>query len=76
MSEKTQGTVLKFLHCGDIHLDTPYMGLSPEKSDERRVSLRTTFMKMMEYVRGAGINYVLISGDLFETEFDFPQLSK
>ena len=68
MSEKTQSTVLKFLHCGDIHLDTPYMGLSPEKSDERRISLRTTFMKMMEYVRGAGINYVLISGDLFETE--------
>ena len=25
-------------------------------------------MKMMEYVRGAGINYVLISGDLFETD--------
>ena len=68
MSEKTQSTILKFLHCGDIHLDTPYAGLSPEKSDERRASLRNTFMKMMEYVRGAGINYVLISGDLFETD--------
>ena len=68
MSEKTQGRILKFLHCGDIHLDTPYSGLSPEQSDERRVGLRNTFMKMMDYVRGAGINYVLISGDLFETE--------
>ena len=68
MSEKTQPKIIKFLHCADIHLDTPFVGLSPEKSDERRVGLRSAFMKMMEYVRGAGIDYVLISGDLFETE--------
>ncbi len=68
MSEKTQATVLKFLHCADIHLDTPFTGLSPEKSDERRKGLRQSFMKMMDYVRGAGINYVLISGDLFDKE--------
>ena len=68
MGDKTQATVLKFLHIGDIHLDTPFTGLAPEKSDERRAGLRQSFMKMMDYVRGAGINYVLISGDLFETE--------
>ena len=69
MSDKKQTTSLKFLHCSDIHLDTPYAGLSPEKSDERRRGLRETFMRMMEYVRHSGINYVLISGDLFETEY-------
>lgn len=68
MSEKAQETVLKFLHFGDVHLDTPFTGLTPEKSDERRAGLRRNFIKMMEYVRGAGIDYVLISGDLFETE--------
>ena len=68
MGEKTQATVLKFLHIGDIHLDTPFTGLAPELSDERRVGLRQSFIKMMDYVRGAGINYVLISGDLFETD--------
>ena len=26
-------------------------------------------MKMMEYIRGTGINYVIISGDLFEAEY-------
>ena len=66
MSEKTQSTVLKFLHCGDIHLDTPFAGLSPEKSDECRARLRHSFVRMMDYVRTAGIDYVLISGDLFE----------
>ena len=68
MSETTQATILKFLHCGDIHLDTPFVGLTPEKSDERRLGLRHSFRKMMDYVRGAGVNYVLISGDLFENE--------
>lgn len=68
MNDKNQSTVLKFLHCGDIHLDTPFVGLAPEKSDERRAGLRQNFMKMMDYVRGAGVHYVLISGDLFETD--------
>ena len=68
MSEQTQATILKFLHCGDIHLDTPFTGLSPEKSDERRIGLRQSFMKIMEYVRASGVDYVLISGDLFETD--------
>ena len=69
MSDKQQGTKLKFLHCADIHLDTPYAGLSPEKCDERRRGLRATFMRMMEYVRGSGINYCIISGDFFDTEY-------
>lgn len=68
MGDKTQTTALKFLHMGDVHLDTPFRGLSPELSDERRIGLRRSFTEMMEYVRGAGINYVLVSGDLFETE--------
>ena len=68
MRETTQATVLKVLHCGDIHLDTPFADLTPEKSDERRRGLRESFRKMMDYVRGAGINYVLISGDLFDNE--------
>ena len=67
MSDKTQATALKFLHIGDVHLDTPFRGLSPELSDERRIGLRQSFSQMMEYVRGAGINYVLVSGDLFDT---------
>ena len=68
MSE-TKITPVKILHCADVHLDTPYVGLSPEKSDERRRGLRATFMRMMEYVRHASINYVLISGDLFDVRY-------
>jgi DNA repair exonuclease SbcCD nuclease subunit len=66
MSDKKIGERLKFLHCSDLHLDTPYIGLSPDKSDERRAALRQTFRRLMEYVRNAGIQYVLMSGDIFD----------
>ncbi|MBQ7363638.1 MAG: DNA repair exonuclease [Clostridia bacterium] len=67
--ENKQSKKIKFLHCSDIHLDAPYVGLSSEKTDERRRELRTTFMRMMEFVRERAVDYVLISGDLFETKF-------
>ena len=66
---ENKAKAIKFLHCADIHLDTPYVGLSPEKSDERRRGLRATFMHMMEYVRQGEINYCLMSGDIFDTRY-------
>ncbi len=69
MAEMKKTTHLRFLHCSDIHLDTPFTGLSMEKSNERRRALRTTFMQMMQYVRDRGVNAVLISGDLFNIRY-------
>ena len=69
MSEAKESKKLKFLHCSDIHLDAPFVGLTNEKSDERKRELRTTFMRLMEFVRERKIDYVLISGDLFERRF-------
>lgn len=66
---ENKAKAIKFLHCADIHLDTPYVGLSPEKSDERRRGLRATYMNMMEYVRQSEINYCLMSGDIFDTRY-------
>ena len=64
MEEKAK-TRIRFLHCSDIHLDTPFVGLSAEKSEERRRMLRGSFVKMMQYVRETNINIVLMSGDIF-----------
>ncbi len=69
MEENIQGKKIKILHCSDIHLDAPFVGLTAEKADERRRELRATFSKMMEFVRERKINYVLIAGDLFETKY-------
>jgi hypothetical protein len=69
MSENSKNTHLRFLHCSDIHLDTPTVGLTAEKCDERRRELRSSFMRMMQYVRDRGVNVVLISGDLFDNRY-------
>ncbi len=66
MSDRKIGERLKILHCSDLHLDTPYVGLAPDKSDERRGALRQTFRRLIDYVRNAGIKYVLMSGDIFD----------
>ena len=69
MDENTQKKKIKILHCSDIHLDAPFIGMTGEKADERRRELRSTFAKMMEFVRERAIDYVLIAGDLFETKY-------
>ncbi|MBO5945602.1 MAG: metallophosphoesterase [Clostridia bacterium] len=69
MSTDNKKIHLRFLHCSDIHLDTPFVGLTADKSEERRRVLRSSFMRMMQYVRDSKINVVLMSGDLFNTEY-------
>ena len=60
---------LRILQCGDIHLDAPVVGLSAEKSEERRRALRKTFGDLMTYVRERQIDLVLFCGDLFDNRY-------
>ena len=69
MSQTTEARHIKFLQCSDIHLDTPYTGLSAEKSEERRRELRNSFSRMMQYVRDRGVDVVLMCGDVFDTVY-------
>ncbi len=69
MDENNQSKKLKILHCSDIHLDAPFVGLTTEKADERRRELRSTFAKLMEFIRERAVDYVLIAGDLFDTKY-------
>jgi DNA repair exonuclease SbcCD nuclease subunit len=69
MSQTTEKKHIKFLQCGDIHLDAPYTGHSAEKSEERRRELRNSFSRMMQYVRDRGVDVVLMCGDIFDTVY-------
>lgn len=69
MGQTAEKKHIKFLQCSDIHLDTPYTGLSEEKSEERRRELRTSFNRMMQYVRDRGVDVVLMCGDIFDTVY-------
>ncbi len=59
----------KLLHIADIHLDSPFSLLDAEKASVRRNELRGIFSSVMLFVKSAGIDAVLIAGDLFDTGF-------
>lgn len=61
--------MLKILHTGDIHLDSPFSGLDARRSEIRRAELRSTFSSLMTYVRDNSIDLLLITGDFFDTGF-------
>lgn len=68
MAQKKK-THLRFLHCSDIHLDSPFTGLTAEKSEDRRRVLRSSFLRLMQYIRESNIDVVLMSGDVFDTKY-------
>ena len=61
--------MLRILHTGDIHLDSPFSGLDPKTAEVRRNELRAAFTSMMHYARIERADIILITGDLFDAEF-------
>ena len=43
--------MLKIFHTGDVHLDSPFSGLSFKESDKKRKMLRQVFADMMRFAK-------------------------
>jgi len=54
---------------GDIHLDSPFAAKDPKSAAQRRRELRECFSAAMTGARVAGAQLILISGDVFDSEF-------
>ena len=61
--------MLRILHTGDIHLDSPFSKLDPRLAEQRRQELRRAFVSTMQYARNEKADLVLIAGDLFDHSF-------
>lgn len=61
--------MLRFIHCADVHLDTPFSMEDLENADVRRAELRSAFSSMMLYIRQNRVSLLLIAGDLFSHAF-------
>lgn len=57
---------MKFVHCADIHLDSPFTLTSPEEARRRRTELRADFSSLVLYAKTSGCELFFISGDLFD----------
>ena len=59
--------MFKFLHAADLHLDSPFSALPPERAAERRRESRALPGRLADYVNENGIPLVLLSGDLLDS---------
>ena len=61
---------MKFIHIADVHFDMPFTVLSKKGlAEERRLDQRNSFNKMIEFIKENDIDYLFISGDLYENEY-------
>ena len=62
---------MKFVHIADVHLDTPFKTIS-DRADigvERRLEQRNALKKVIDYIKENNIEYLFISGDLYDQEY-------
>ena len=62
---------MRFIHIADMHLDRPFTVLSKheELGDLRRLEQRKILEKIVEHIKTEKIEYLFISGDLYEHEY-------
>ena len=62
---------MKFVHIADMHFDTPFKVLNSRNKlgEKRRLEQREAFRKIINYIKENNIDYLFISGDLYEHEY-------
>ena len=65
--------MIKLLHAADLHLDSPFSGLSPEQAAARRKEQRELPAKLAELCRIHGCDALLLAGDVFDSESVAPE---
>ncbi len=62
---------MKFVHIADMHFDSPFVNLADKESlgDLRRLEQRKAFKEVIEYIKENHIEYLFISGDLYEQKY-------
>lgn len=65
--------MIHFLHCADLHLDSPFSGLTSEQAAERRRLQRQLPMKIVERSNRLHCDLILFSGDVFDGERVCPE---
>ncbi len=62
---------LKILHAADLHMDSPFEGLSSAKAALRRTEQRALLGRLSALAKSEGVDLVLLSGDLLDGGFAY-----
>src|ERR1035441_2668645 len=69
-SERRNPGQMRFIHCADVHLDTPLQGLAQYTGapvDEIRNATRRAFEKILNAAISEKVDFIIIAGDLYDT---------
>lgn len=63
--------MVKMIHISDVHLGATFKSASygNEFASKRQREIKDTFFNALSYADSNDINYVILSGDIFDTEF-------
>lgn len=67
---------VKLLHAADLHLDSPFEGLSRGKAAIRRAEQRQLLSALAETARREDVDLVLLSGDLLDSSSAYLETSE
>lgn len=68
--------MLKIIHGADVHLDSPFAGLSPERAAQRRGEQRELLDRLAGLAREKQADLVLLAGDLLDSERVFRETAQ
>lgn len=68
--------MLRFLHGGDFHLDSPFRSLSPDEAVNARAQQRALLERFGALAQEEGIDLIFLSGDLFDGARIYPETLK
>lgn len=65
--------MLKLLHAGDFHLDTPFRSLPPREAQRRRQEQRRALEALRDLAVAQRVDIALLAGDLFDAQTIYPE---
>ena len=62
---------MKFIHIADVHFDSPFVNLSDRDcfGELKRLEQRRVFKKVIQYIKENNVDFLFISGDLYEQKY-------
>ncbi len=62
---------MKIIHAADLHLGSKIEAKLKRISDERKMEVRNSFMRLADYAEKEDIHIILLSGDVFDSDRPF-----
>ena len=69
---RTESEVFRFIHCADLHIDSPLNGLhkiDPRYAEWIRTATREAFKRLVTMAIDDRVNFVVIAGDLYDGDW-------